>query len=146
MTLDNTKLFARAIADINNEQQDIKQNISAEDNDSLLQLGFSELLAVSGTFTATKYNYASNAFIIDHPVNSELDSAVLVLDGGYAGISTDLTQSLKLDTSVNPIAGVVNDLSYNNNDGTYNINMTAYYPFNGNADDESINSNDGTVT
>jgi len=31
------------------------------------------------------------------------------------------------------------------NNGTFKINASAYYPFNGNANDESVNSNNGTV-
>ncbi len=86
MTLNETKLFARSIADISNEQQDVKQNISGNDEDSQLQLGFSELVEATGSFVATAYLYPTAAplsFILDHPIYGELDSPSLYLDGGY---------------------------------------------------------------
>ena len=51
-----------------------------------------------------------------------------------------------LDLETQPAAGGVSDYGSGANEGTFKINASAYYPFNGNANDESVNSNDGTVT
>jgi hypothetical protein len=84
MTLDAAKNIGRSIGNLYKEQDDIKQNISADDSDALFLLSSSETVKITGSFVATKYNYASNAFIIDHPINSQLDSSIYELDLGYS--------------------------------------------------------------
>jgi len=61
----------------------------------------------------------------------------------YDGVNDSV---LSLDLFKTPVSGVVDDLSSEGNDGTFKINASAYYPFNGNANDESVNSNNGVVT
>lgn len=57
----------------------------------------------------------------------------------------DSSLSLYLNLNKNPVSSVVDDFSDYGNNGTYNINATAYYPFNGNANDASVNGNNGTL-
>ncbi len=107
MSLDPVKELARNLATTANEQESVKQNLSGDDTEALLQLQSNEKIVMSGSFLATKYTYATDSFIIDHPVYGELDSSVLLLDGNYAqeealfpltfpisfGISTELLYS-----------------------------------------------------
>lgn len=146
MTLDPVKVLARTISGISAEQDTIKQNMSADDADSQLIANFTFNVLTQGTAVASKYTYSAGSFILDHPVYGELDSSKYALDGGYWGGASDYGQKMYLNTLIQPSSGNVNDLSTYNNDGTFNVNMTAYYPFNGNANDESINTYNGTVT
>jgi hypothetical protein len=81
MSLDPVSRLAETIAATSNDQQTVKQNLSADDPDSLLQS--SETLRLTGTLIATQYTYPTNSFIIDHPVYGVIDSATLLIDGGY---------------------------------------------------------------
>jgi hypothetical protein len=83
MSLDPVSRLAETIAATSNDQQTVKQNLSADDPDSLLQLQSSETLRLTGTLIATQYTYPTNSFIIDHPVYGVIDSATLLIDGGY---------------------------------------------------------------
>jgi hypothetical protein len=91
MSLDPVKLLAKNIADTANEQEAIKQNISGDDTEALLQIQSSEILKLTGTLVATKYTYATDSFVIDHPVYGALDSSVLKLDGGYGQLAVPFT-------------------------------------------------------
>lgn len=84
MSLDPVKQLAATLASTANEQETIKQNLSGDDASALLQIQGSERMDLSGTFVATKYLYPTDSFILDHPIYGELDSSVLLLDGGYA--------------------------------------------------------------
>jgi hypothetical protein len=83
MTLDETKMLARTIAGMSQEQDTIKQNLSPDESEAQLITGFTYNVITQGTLVANAYLYATDSFIIDHPVYGELDSPVLKLDGGY---------------------------------------------------------------
>jgi hypothetical protein len=84
MSLDPIKVLAENIASTANDQETIKQNISGDDTEALLQLQSSEGVLITGTLIATKYTYATDSFILDHPVYGYLDSTYLKIDGNYA--------------------------------------------------------------
>lgn len=88
MTLDEGKLLARSIADISNEQQDIKQNMSPDDSDAQLQVGFSSLLQATASVSVTAKYLAATSFVVDHPVYGYVDSATYAIDGGYSGTTS----------------------------------------------------------
>lgn len=93
MTLDNLKILARTISGIASEQDTIKQNLSGTEQESQLVANFNFNVVASGIFTATKFLYATDSFIIDHPIQGEINSSVYKLDGGYqnAGAPFPLT-------------------------------------------------------
>lgn len=101
MSLDPVKQLASTIASTANEQGTIKQNLSGDDTEALLQLQNSERIIMSGTIVAIKYVYATNSFVIDHPVYGELDSSVLLLDGGYDQLSITMPLTMPITLGVN---------------------------------------------
>jgi hypothetical protein len=72
-----------------------------------------------------------------------LDSNISFNTNNTTITGNDIVLALDLESATTPL---VIDFSPEANNGTFKINATAYYPFNGNANDESVNSNDGTVT
>ncbi len=101
MSLDPVKELARNLATTANEQESVKQNLSGDDTEALLQLQSNEKIVMSGSFLATKYTYATDSFIIDHPVYGELDSSVLLLDGGYGLLSITMPITMPITLGVN---------------------------------------------
>jgi len=89
MSLDPVKKLAETLAQTANEQTSIKENLSADDSEALLQTQLSETVVVDGTLglTAVKHTYALDSFVLDHPTLGDLDSSVLALDGGYEPIT-----------------------------------------------------------
>ncbi len=90
MSLNSINQFAATIANTSNEQSDIKQNMSGDDSTGVLQVQFSESVVADGTdgLTVIKHTYEEDSFIIDHPTLGDLDSSVLMIDGGYAATET----------------------------------------------------------
>jgi len=84
MALDTASKLGKLIGDNISKQGDIQENISPNDTAPIDTIRNSEELVVEGVMTLTRYHYASNSFVIDHPVYGELDSAILKIDGGYA--------------------------------------------------------------
>lgn len=86
MSLDSVSKLASTLASTANEQNEIKQNLSADDSTGVLQVQTSENIVADGTLglTAIKHTYLADSFIIDHPTQGILDSTTLKLDGGYA--------------------------------------------------------------
>jgi hypothetical protein len=65
------------------EQSQIKENLNPDEFDSQL-VNFNQFsVTAGGTAIGTKKVYATNAFVLDHPVYGELDSLTLEIDGGY---------------------------------------------------------------
>lgn len=65
------------------EQSVIKENLSADDADNQLNVISSFDVVIDGKLIITKKTYDPESFVIDHPVQGELDSSVFVIDGGY---------------------------------------------------------------
>ncbi len=84
MAISEVDKLAGVINGITTTQEELKSNLSADDGESQEQLYLGEQISIGGTVTLTQKNYATESFILDHPVYGELDSAVYKLDGGYA--------------------------------------------------------------
>lgn len=91
MTLNETKLLGQSLGYMAREQDEIKQNMAADDPEALLIINNRPSVSVLITCTAIRKTYKSDSFIIDHPVNSQLDNTTLVLDGGYIEGAPELT-------------------------------------------------------
>ena len=83
MVLDPARELGRMLGQMSRDQQKLAENIAPADSGSALQLQQTEYVEIALSVTATKKVYDSTAFIPDHPVQGELDSAVYELDGGY---------------------------------------------------------------
>jgi len=143
MSLDPIQKLASTLATTANEQDSIKQNLSPDDSNALLQVQFSEGVVADGTLglTAIKHTYKSDSFIIDHPTQGLLDSRYF----DYVGIPySDCV--LYLPTNENPTAGVVEDKSAEGNNGTFKIDTAAYWSLNNTLEDHSNNGNDAIVS
>jgi len=80
----STSELGKVLAGLANNQSTLAQNISPDVSDPLFSLYNQEGIIISGVLTVTNKLYATNSFIIDHPVYGEIDSAILLIDGGYA--------------------------------------------------------------
>jgi len=98
MSLSDADKLAKYIADIANQQDDIKQNLNPDDPVSTLQLVSSEELEIYGNSLGIARYLASTSFVIDHPVYGDIDSATLHIDGGYLdsvkGFSVPITMPM----------------------------------------------------
>lgn len=98
MSLSSTSQLAKLLAEQTSETDDIKSNISPDDLNSSLPIFVNESpIEITGTITLTKYVYATNSFIIDHPVYGVIDSAALELDGGYASVAPEFPLTFPID-------------------------------------------------
>jgi len=82
--VDSATQLGRIIGGLANNQSSIQENLSPDDVNAQYTTVNSEQVKVNGTLTATKKTLATDAFILDHPIQGELDSSVYKLDGGYS--------------------------------------------------------------
>lgn len=85
MSLNSVSQLGEVLGNFSVRQETTKRNLSPDETEGILvteewEPGTIEIL---GTFTVKKWEYESDAFIIDHPVQCDLDSTVYKLDGGY---------------------------------------------------------------
>lgn len=71
------------IGNMINEQQTTNYNIQGQSISTTKTRRILEDFKLVGQVTLTKKVPLSDSFILDHPVQGELDSAVYKLDGGY---------------------------------------------------------------
>ena len=85
MALDSVSQLGKFLGDFKARQETTKENITPNDTKDFIRIEKENAGTVwtSGTYILKKWEYESDAFIIDHPVQGELDSAVYKLDGGY---------------------------------------------------------------
>lgn len=88
------KDLGKALGSMSREQQRIQENIYPDDPDAQLLLQIPDNITLSGTIVLTRFTYASDSFVLDHPVLGVLDSATLKLDGGYVPGSTILSSTI----------------------------------------------------
>lgn len=91
MTLNTSKKLGRAIADLSNKSSQLASNITPDDPSAVFPIVWSEDVSVTGTVRIYQHDISTTAFVLDHPVNGELDSTLFELDGGYAGPRSLLT-------------------------------------------------------
>jgi len=65
------------------EQSQIKENLSPDEFASQLVIFNQVEMVTEVGFTADGQCYDTNSFVIDHPVYGDIDSATLLIDGGY---------------------------------------------------------------
>lgn len=87
---DSARELGMALGKMAQSQSDLKAGAFGDEDDGLLNYVLNQRLILTGTVTMTSYLYATDSFILDHPVYSELDSTVLKLDGGYTGSPVSL--------------------------------------------------------
>jgi hypothetical protein len=80
---DSARELGMALGKMAQSQSDLKAGAFGDEDEGLLNFVLNQKLVMTGTATLTAYLYATDSFILDHPVYGELDSAVLKLDGGY---------------------------------------------------------------
>ncbi len=83
MAVNNSQLLGERLGNLNSEQQGVKANLSPNEQDANAFIVNNEQLVIEMELTVTKKVPYSDSFILDHPVQGELDSATLKLDGGY---------------------------------------------------------------
>jgi len=81
--VDSATELGRIIGGIANTQSSIQENLAPDDVNAQLNTVNSETVIIEGKLTVIKKYFDSNAFIIDHPIQGELDSSVYELDSGY---------------------------------------------------------------
>ena len=67
---------------------DYKESFVTTENSSNLQFVNIDTIEVTGSYYVYKKNLKSDSFVLDHPVYGELDSSILIIDGGYAVTQT----------------------------------------------------------
>jgi hypothetical protein len=63
----------------------MRENMAPDDDAAQLGTYVSDKIIVQGRQRTYQKNYSSTAFILDHPIQGNLDSASYALDGGYTG-------------------------------------------------------------
>jgi hypothetical protein len=98
MALDSTSQVAKIIGDLRKGQRVLEESIPDE-SDSNFLLAPSDGLKITGEVVFTKKLYDPQSFILDHPVQGELDSPILVIDGGYlsSGMAFPISFPLSFD-------------------------------------------------
>ena len=89
--MDSARELGMALGKMSQSQSDLKAGAFGDEDDGLLNFVLNKKLVMTGTATLTSYLYATNSFIPGHPVYGELDSPVLLLDGGYAATADTYT-------------------------------------------------------
>ena len=90
MALDIASQLGETLGILSNIQDDMQQNMSPDENQAQDQMSSRFIFEIGGTVILNQNTYATDSFILDHPVYGELDSAVLKLDGGYSGSPVQL--------------------------------------------------------
>jgi len=85
MSLDETREFGVMIGQMGSNQDDLQQNLTANDPLASFQLVADDIVTVGGYLAVTAKYLSTTSFVIDHPVYGELDSSVLAIDGTYSG-------------------------------------------------------------
>jgi hypothetical protein len=83
MVLDSASQIGNYLGGIFKEQNSVDLNISPEDGEFVNTVYDENEMFIGGKVQGYKLIFDSEAFIIDHPVQGELDSAVYKIDSGY---------------------------------------------------------------
>ena len=77
------KILGQNISDTNNYKQGFEETEQLND----LNLASLETINVQGTWFIRAYNLGTSAFVIDHPVYGNINSATLHIDGNFISIN-----------------------------------------------------------
>ncbi len=91
------KDLGRIMAVMGNQQSQTNDNLSPDDPSAQLNAYFTESLGLHAQHRVYQFNPESDAFILDHPVQGSLDSAVYELDGGYSNPDDPIVLSVTND-------------------------------------------------
>jgi hypothetical protein len=83
MALDSISQLGQTIGSLSNTQSEIKQSLTPDEANPQFNFGFSDKVKINGSGTISKLIYSTSSFIIDHPVQGEIDSPIYLIDGGY---------------------------------------------------------------
>ena len=83
MGLSDAEEIGRAIANSVNTTEEIKQDVLPADILNSLLMAPIDSLKITETVNGRYKLNAVDAFVLDHPVQGELDSSFYKLDGGY---------------------------------------------------------------
>jgi len=85
MALDAVSQLGGTLRALSTRQETTAQNISPNDTTGFLRIYEEDAggVIVSGSVTINKWEYESDAFILDNDPQGEIDSAVYKLDEGY---------------------------------------------------------------
>jgi hypothetical protein len=86
----STQEIGRMLGKMASEQNALANDITPQEEFPQYVLSNQEAITITGSVTLTKYLFATDAFILDHPKYGELDSSVYALDNGYSGSPTAL--------------------------------------------------------
>lgn len=75
--------LGQIIGKMSQSQSDFKNDSFGDDEEGLLDIGVNEFLVTTGSLALNGYLYATDSFVLDHPVYGDLNNPVLKLDGGY---------------------------------------------------------------
>lgn len=89
MSLNPVDRLGKRLGKMSREQQRLSENLTPEETSSQLQLLQDEDVEISGSVTVTKVIYNDDAFILDHPVQCDLDNPNYYLDMGYENNTID---------------------------------------------------------
>jgi hypothetical protein len=95
MALDAVSQLGGSLAAFQTRQQTTANNISPNDTTGFLRIYEENAggIIASGSVTLNKWEYESDAFILDNDPQGELDSAVYKLDEGYTVASPTLIET-----------------------------------------------------
>lgn len=91
------KDLGRIMASMGNRQSQTDDNLSPDDPSAQLSAYFTEALGIHSQQRMYQFNYSSTAFILDHPIQGEINSAVYELDGGYSNTDDPIVLSVTND-------------------------------------------------
>jgi len=104
VSLDSTKEVGKIIGNTISELDNTKANLTASDSSGQFNFEFQDNFRINGEITLTKKEYANDSFIIDHPIQGEIDSGIDSSDISCVSFYTldDTLSDLKgLGTSTN---------------------------------------------
>ena len=95
MALDSVSKLGKELGAFKTRQTTTSENISPNDTTGFLKIYEEEGggVVVGGTITINKWEYESDAFILDNIPQGEIDSAVYKLDDGYTVASPTVLET-----------------------------------------------------
>lgn len=98
MSLNSVDILGNELGLFKKRQTDTQRELAPNDSLGIVRYEEKEVgtILVSGEIKAYKWEYKDDSFIIDHPIQGEIDSAVYKIDGGYTDESPTLMETKSL--------------------------------------------------
>lgn len=100
MAIDSVSKIGEYLGQIFVEQDKVDREISPEDGEFVNTVEDHNSMVIGGRVKGYKLIFADDSFIIDHPIQGEIDSSVYKIDGGYrnpAEVHFDLSYPILWD-------------------------------------------------